>query len=91
MKEVFNYKYDDLFNPTLAALHNLGGSGSVEEIEEQVATILNLTDEQVNEIHRDYTTKLAYRLAWARYYLKRFGLFKRGLGINQSGPEYKIS
>jgi len=76
MKEHFKYKYDDLFNPTLTALHNLGGSGSVEEIEEQVATILNLTDEQVNEIHRGNTTKLTYRLAWARNYLKRYKLLE---------------
>ncbi len=55
MKEVFKYKYDELFNPTLTVLHNLGGSGSVSEIEEQVASILKLTDEQVNEIHRGNT------------------------------------
>lgn len=76
MKESFEYKYDELFNPLLTALHNLGGSGSVEELEEQVSTILNLTDEQVNEIHRGNTTKLTYRLAWARNYLKRFGLLE---------------
>lgn len=76
MKELFNYKYDDLFNPTLTALQNLGGSGSVPEIEEQVATILKLTDEQINEIHRGNTSKFTYRLAWARNYLKRFGLLE---------------
>ncbi len=76
MKELFNYKYDDLFNPTLTALQNLGGSGSVPEIEEQAATILKLTDEQINEIHRGNTSKFTYRLAWARNYLKRFGLLE---------------
>jgi restriction system protein len=76
MKEHFKYKYDELFNPLLTALYNLGGSGSVEELEEQVATTLNLTDEQVNEIHRGNTSKLSYRLAWARNYLKRFGLLE---------------
>lgn len=76
MKEHFKYKYDELFNSLLTALHNLGGSGSVEELEEQVAIILNLTDEQVNEIHRGNTSKLTYRLAWARNYLKRFGLIE---------------
>lgn len=70
----FKYKYDDLFNPTLTALKNLGGSGAVSEIEEQVISILNLSEEAVNEIHRESTTKLTYRLAWARNYLKRFGL-----------------
>ncbi|MEP7377402.1 MAG: restriction endonuclease [Chitinophagaceae bacterium] len=76
MKETFKYKYDDLFNPTLEALHKLGGSGSVDEIEEQVSDILQLSDEQVNEIHRGNIPKLAYRLAWARNYLKRCGLIE---------------
>jgi restriction system protein len=76
MPELFKYKYDDLFNSTLTALHKLGGSGSLEEIEEQVAKNLNLTDDQVNEIHRGNTSKLSYRLAWARNYLKRFGLLE---------------
>jgi len=76
MKEHFKYKYDELFNPTLTALHNLGGSALVEEMEEQVATILKLTEEQVNEIHRGSTPKLTYRLAWSRNYLKRYGLIE---------------
>jgi restriction system protein len=76
MKEHFKYKFSDLFNPTLIALHALGGSGSIEEIEDQVATILKLTDEQVNEIHRGNTTKLTYRLAWARNYLKHYGVLE---------------
>jgi Restriction endonuclease len=74
MKEYFKYKYDDLFNPTLIALHTLGGSGTVNEIEEQVALSLNLSDKQIDEIHRNNITKLSYRLAWARNYLKRYGL-----------------
>lgn len=35
-----------------------------------------MTDVQVNDIHRNSTTKLTYRLAWARNYLKRFGLIE---------------
>lgn len=73
MKKTFEYKYDELFNPTLKALVNLGGSGSIDEIEEEVAKMLKLTDDQVNEIHKGNMTKLAYRLAWARYYLKKCG------------------
>lgn len=72
----FNYKYDDLFNPTLKAIKNLGGSGAVSEIEEQVIEILQLSEEAVNEIHRESTTKLTYRLAWARNYLKRYDLLE---------------
>ncbi len=76
MKELFTHKYDDLFNPVLEAIHTLGGSGSTEEIDDQVATILKLSEDQVNEIHRGSTSKLKYRLAWARNYLKRFGLLE---------------
>jgi restriction system protein len=50
----FKYKYDDLFNPTLNALKNLGGSGSVSEIEEQVIAIkelnLGVSVEMVEEV-----------------------------------------
>lgn len=67
-------KYDDMFNPTLRALHQLGGSGRNDEIEEVMAEMLGLTDEEVNEIHRGTRTKLSYRAAWARNYLKRYGL-----------------
>jgi restriction system protein len=93
MKEYFEYKYDELFNPLLKALYNLGGSGSVEEIEEKVTTILNLTDKQVSEIHRGNTSKLSYRLAWARNYLKRFGLLEnssRGIwALTEEGIKIK--
>lgn len=76
MDKYFKYKYDDLFNPTLKAIKNLGDSGSVTEIEEEVIKILNLSEDAVNEIHRESTTKLTYRLAWARNYLKRYGLLE---------------
>ena len=52
------------------------------EQELKVAELLNLTAEDVAEIHQVNTTKLSYRLAWARHYLKRFGLLQnseRGL------------
>lgn len=72
----FKYKYDDLFNPTLKALKKLGGSGSISEIEEQMINILQLSEDAVNEIHRESTTKLTYRSAWARNYLKKYGLIE---------------
>lgn len=33
---------------------------NIPEIEEEVAQILNLTEDQINEIHRESTTKLTY-------------------------------
>jgi restriction system protein len=76
MKKHFVLKFDDLFNPLLTVLHNLGGSSSVEEMEDHIATLLDLTEGQINEIHSGSRTKLSYRLAWARHYLKRFGLLE---------------
>ena len=76
MDKYFKYKYDDLFNPTLKALKKLGGSGAISEIEEEVSRILNLTEDEINEIHKESRTKLVYRLAWARNYLKRYGLIE---------------
>jgi len=76
MDKNFTYKYDDLFNPLIKALKKLGGSGAVSEMEEQVSQILNLSEDAINEIHRESTTKLTYRLAWARNYLKRYGILE---------------
>lgn len=78
----FNYKYDDLFNPTLEALQQLGGSATVSEIEDKVAEVMDLSDDEIADIHRGNRTRLSYRLAWARNYLKRYGLVdnsKRGV------------
>lgn len=71
---MFKYSYNQLFEPTIRALKQLGGSGSIDEIEETVIEILQLTEAEINDIHRGNTTKLEYRLAWARTYLKRYGL-----------------
>lgn len=74
--EVFKYKYDDLFNPLLQALHLLGGSGSNYEIEEKVIEILKLSNEEIEDIQEGSRTKLSYRCSWARNYLKRYGLIE---------------
>jgi restriction system protein len=66
--------YDGLFNPLLLAMRELGGSASVWEQEDKVAELIGLSDEEAAEIHRGNRTKLSYRLAWARNYLKRAGL-----------------
>jgi restriction system protein len=76
MSRSFQYTYDELFNPTLQALHKLGGSGSVDEIEEQVANIMQLSDEQINAVHHGTISMLKYKLAWSRNYLKTFGLLE---------------
>ena len=62
-----------LIEPTFQALKILGGSGSVNEIHDEVVKILKLTDEQTQLMHTDGRTKLDYNLAWARTYLKIYG------------------
>lgn len=80
-------KYHELFNPLLEALHELGGSGSVSEIYETVAERSSLPDEVVDIPHdpeKSNQTELEYRLAWARTYLKKYGLIdnsERGVWI----------
>jgi restriction system protein len=68
--------YDLLFQPLLEALHSLGGSASITEQEDRVAELLKLSDDDIAKIHRGNRTKFSYRLAWARNYLKRFGLLE---------------
>ena len=76
--------FDNLFNPLLKALHKLGGSGSIGEIEDKVTEIMNFTEEEINETHKGSRTKSSYRLAWARTYLKLYGLLEnssRGIWV----------
>src|SRR6185436_15032249 len=55
-------------------MHRLGGSASVSEQEDMTASLLHLSEKDLAEIHRGNRTKFSYRLAWARNYLKRYGL-----------------
>src|SRR3954451_14109389 len=69
--------YDALMNPLLHVLKALGGSGTIEEINAKVIEAVGLSDEQLEIIHdpeRGSQTEVEYRLAWARTYLKRYGV-----------------
>jgi restriction system protein len=70
-------QYDALMNPALKAIKLLGGTAHIRDIEEKVAELVHLNNEDLNDIHRGKTTKLSYRLAWSRNYLKRFGLLEK--------------
>jgi restriction system protein len=68
--------FDALMNPLLKALIELGGSGSVDEIYKKVLELENL-DEEISTVphnpEKSYQTEVAYRLAWARTYLRKYG------------------
>lgn len=70
-------KYHELMSPTLKVLEDLGGSGTNEEITDGVIQLLNLPEEATSHPHnpeKSSQTELEYRLAWARTYLKKYGL-----------------
>lgn len=63
--------YHELLWPTLTALKSLGGSGSIQEINDKAIEHARLTDDQVQVLHGDGPqSEVAYRLHWARTYLK---------------------
>jgi restriction system protein len=67
--------YADLLWPTVKALRDLGGSGSINEIVEKVVELEGFTEEQQAVPHGDGPqSQIEYRLAWARSYLKGMGL-----------------
>lgn len=69
--------FDEFIKPLLQALLDLGGSGSIEEINEKVYALTNLNEAQLEIPHgEDGRTEIEYRLAWTRTYLKKAGLLE---------------
>ena len=70
--------FDELIIPTVKALIELGGSGTIEEINNKVYEIAGLSDETLRVPHGEAGTiiEVDYRLAWSRTYLKKFGLLE---------------
>ena len=58
------------FVPLINALKAIGGSGTPEQVRNQIAADLNLSDEVVNEVRGETKTKkFDNEVAWARNYL----------------------
>lgn len=79
MGEVTFPTFDELMIPLLAALRGLGGSGSIEEIYAKTVEIIGVSDEVLAQLHdpeKSSLTEVGYRLAWARTYLKKYGLLE---------------
>ncbi|WP_319780080.1 restriction endonuclease [Maridesulfovibrio sp.] len=72
-------KFYELMQPVLTVIEELGGSGTNQEIAEGVILCLNLPDDVVSHPHnpdKSSQTEVEYRLAWARTYLKNYGLLE---------------
>lgn len=68
--------FDQLMFPLLKALVNLGGSGTIEEIYEEVVELERFDEDTLAVLHnpeKSSQTEVGYRLAWARTYLKKAG------------------
>ncbi len=64
--------YHQMLWPTLQALTQMGGSGTIQEMMERVIDIAGFSEEQQGVLHSNGPrTEIAYRLHWARSYLKK--------------------
>lgn len=76
---VVKYKYDDLMNPVIQALKQLGGSGTNEEINNKVTEIVGIPSDQLEVLHnpdKGGMTEIEYRLMWTRTHLKSYGILE---------------
>ena len=65
--------------PIVEVLRELGGSGTIQELEERVPSRLGLSVEQLAVRHdpeRGKQSEVGYRMAWARTYLRKVGLIE---------------
>ena len=71
-------RYNKLIMPAFTALKELGGSGTNDEILNQVIRDLNIPDEVADITHMGKVnqSELSYQLAWARTYLSKYGVIQ---------------
>lgn len=83
------------FGPVLDALRSLGGSGTPDEVVEEVARHLELPDSVQNELLPSGEPRFRNQVAWARFYLVREGLLdssKRGVwSLSERGRSATLS
>lgn len=73
-REIGAPTYDELIWPTLKALKELGGSATNQELVDKIIELEGYSEEIQKVPHREgRETKLEYRAAWARTYLKKYG------------------
>ena len=86
-------KFNELMMPVFRVLKSLGGSGKNDEILNSVIADLNLPDDAVDILHGDQQglTELAYRLGWAKTYLKKYGILNNSeRGVWSITPDYTV-
>ncbi len=90
---------EELFQPLIDALVELGGSGSNDEINTKVSELIQMPRKLLEKMHKNTnSTKFEYEMAWVRTMLKKQGVLEnssRGVWSLQSNkksiPKYEIS
>ncbi len=69
--------YNEMMQEVFQAMKELGGSGTITEIDVKTIEILGLTPEVQEVMHRNSSkTEVEYRLAWTRTYMKKVGILE---------------
>ena len=69
--------FDSMMCELFQAIKELGGSGSIQEIDAKTIEILGLTPDVLEIKHKNSgKTEVEYRLAWTRTYLKKVGILE---------------
>jgi len=71
--------FDSMMNPLLKALNELGGSGTISEIDGKVIELLKVPEDIQNIPHdpeKSTKSEIEYRLAWTKTYLKKYGVLE---------------
>ena len=79
MNDIVFPTFDELMNPLLKAVRILGGSGSIEEIYAKTVEVAEIAEDVLAQLHdpeKTSQTEVGYRLAWARTYLRKYGLLE---------------
>lgn len=78
-------KKDDFYLPIIRLIDGLGGSASIEEIEQKLIEEFAFTDEDLAAVHeKSGTPIIPNKVAWSRSYLKEAGLLaneRRGVWV----------
>lgn len=70
--------YEQFMKPVLLALNELGGTATLQDLDKKATEIMQLPVDIITIPHKSDSnrTEVDYRLAWARTYLKKYGLIK---------------
>jgi len=82
------------FQPIIAALRELGGSGRPAEVKELLLQKMKLSEQYLRELNKSGETKFSNHVDWARFYLVRAGYLDastRGVwSLTEKGRETDI-